>query len=313
MAKRVLVTGGAGFIGSHIVDMLLAQGHEVAVLDSLATGHRANISPKATFHQADITDPVAVKRVFAEVRPQWVDHHAAQISVSESTKDPAADALANVVGSLVVLEAAREAGVEHFVFASTGGALYGEPANSPSDENTPIEPLAPYGAAKASVEVYLGVYGRTWNMRTVALRYANVYGPRQSPHGEAGVVAIFAARMLAGTTPTIFGDGTQERDFVYAGDVARANLLAFEHGLTGSFNVGTGIATSVNEITRLLIQHSGFEGKPVHAAPRPGEVQSIALDFTRFERAVGWRPQVSLDEGIRRTVEFFKKKQERGI
>ncbi|MBM3939932.1 MAG: SDR family NAD(P)-dependent oxidoreductase [SAR202 cluster bacterium] len=312
MAKRVIVTGGAGFIGSHVADALVARGHEVAVLDALNTGERGNVPTKATFYQADITDPAAVRRVFAEVRPHWVDHHAAQISVPESTKDPVADAQANVVGSLAVLEAARETGVEHFVFASTGGALYGDPEKMPSDEETPIAPLAPYGAAKAAVEVYLGMYARTWGMRTLALRYANVYGPRQSPHGEAGVVAIFAARMLSGANSTIFGDGEQQRDFVYVDDVALANVLAFERGLTGSYNVGTGVAASVNEVTRLLVRHAGFGGQVLHAAERPGEVRRIALDASRLRRAVGWEPSVSLDEGLRRTVAFFREKARAG-
>jgi len=303
---RVLVTGGAGFIGSTIVDLLIERGHTVGVLDSLATGFRANLNPKATFYEVDIRDPEALATALAEFRPEVVDHHAAQISVAVSSRDPAFDAAANVVGSLNVLEASRAAGVEHVIFASTGGALYGNPGDRAVDERTTIAPLSPYGAAKASVEVYLRMYHDTWGLSYTALRYSNVYGPRQTPDGEAGVVAIFAGRMLRGETPVVFGDGEQARDFVYVGDVAQANLLAVELRLQGGYNVGVGEVASVNQVTAELASACGYAGPVDHAAEREGEVRSIMLDASKLTGETGWRPMVSLAEGIHLTVEDHK-------
>ncbi|MEX2430866.1 MAG: SDR family NAD(P)-dependent oxidoreductase [Dehalococcoidia bacterium] len=303
---RVLVTGGAGFIGSHVVDALIERGYDVAVLDDLSSGSRANLNAKASFYEADVRDPAAVDQVFSAVRPQLVNHHAAQISVTQSAKDPVADASANVIGSLVVFEACRRYGVEHLTFASTGGALYGEPSVIPANEQTPILPLSPYGAAKASVEVYLRMYQATWAMPAVALRYANVYGPRQSPHGEAGVVAIFAARMLAGQTCTIFGSGEQQRDFVYVGDVAAANVIAMDQRLEGAFNVGTGKCVSVNEIASVLARACGSHSQPAHAPDRAGEVQRISLDSSLLHTAAGWSPRTPLDEGLRLVVDHMR-------
>ncbi|MEX2599247.1 MAG: SDR family NAD(P)-dependent oxidoreductase [Dehalococcoidia bacterium] len=305
-ATRVLVTGGAGFIGSHVAEALAGNGYSVSVLDNLSSGSRENVRSDIAFFEADITDAAAVDAVFAQVRPHLVNHHAAQISVTASAKDPVADARANILGSLTVLEASRRHGAEHFTFASTGGALYGEPDVSPAPEDTPILPLSPYGAAKASVETYLRMYSATWGLRYAALRYANVYGPRQSPHGEAGVVAIFADRMLDGVTPVIFGDGGQERDFVYVGDVAAANVAAMDRRLEGAFNVGTGLGASVNDVARLLSAACGFTGTPEHAPEREGEVRRIALDASLLERTTGWRPAVSLQDGLGAVVEYFQ-------
>ena len=299
---RVLVTGGAGFIGSHIVDLLVARGYAVGVLDSLATGRRSNLNAAAEFYEADIRDGAAVSAAFRAFRPQVVDHHAAQISVPVSAREPAMDAHVNVVGSLNVLEAARETGAEHFVFASTGGALYGDPERVPADESTAIAPLSPYGAAKAAVETYLRMYRDTWGLSYTALRYANVYGPRQTPEGEAGVIAIFTNRMLAGDSPVIFGDGEQERDFVYVGDVAQANLMAIEKRIQGAYNVGTGVAASVNRVTRLLVDECGYDGDIVYADERPGEVRRISLDAGLLTQLAGWRATVALETGIRETV-----------
>jgi len=305
-AARVLVTGGAGFIGSTIVDLLVERGYAVAVLDSLETGFRENVNPKATFYEADIRDPDALATAFAAFRPQVVDHHAAQISVALSSREPAFDAAANVVGSLHVLEAGRAVGVEHVIFASTGGALYGNPGDRPVDEMTTIAPLSPYGAAKAAVEVYLGMYRDTWGLSYTALRYSNVYGPRQTPDGEAGVVAIFAGRMLSGQTPVVFGDGEQARDFVYVGDVAEANLLAVERRLQGAYNVGVGEAASVNRVMAELASACGYGGPVEYAAERDGEVRSIMLDAGKLARETGWRPTVSLTAGIGLTVADHK-------
>ena len=304
--KRVLITGGAGFIGSHVVEALLSRGHEVAVLDDFSTGARANVAPGATLYEASIRDVEALERVFSEAKPHRVSHHAAQISVTHSTEDPVADAETNVLGSLALLEACRRHGVEHLTFASTGGALYGEPEQTPCAESHPVRPLSPYGAAKYSVETYMGVYRAVWGLKSVALRYANVYGPRQSHLGEAGVVGIFAGRMLAGREPTIFGDGEQARDFVYVSDVAEANLFSIERGLVGAYNVGTGIATSVNRIAEVLRAECGYEGAIPHAPERPGEVQRIALDSRVFERETGWSARVALHEGLGSTVAHLK-------
>lgn len=308
---RVLVTGGAGFIGSHVVDALIERGHAVAIVDSLATGSRDNLNAKAEFHKVSIGDADAFAKVLASFAPTVVDHHAAQISVALSSRDPAADAMTNVVGSLTVLEASRQAGVEHFVFASTGGALYGDPEVVPADEDTLIAPLSPYGAAKASVETYLRMYHDTYGTSYTALRYANVFGPRQTPEGEAGVVAIFTNRMLKGETPVIFGDGEQQRDFVYVGDVARANVEAIERRLQGAYNVGTGVASSVNEVTRELTTACGFAGVVEHAAERAGEVRRVTLDASKLARATGWSADVGLGEGLLLTVAHQKARTNR--
>jgi UDP-glucose 4-epimerase len=304
--QRVLVTGGAGFIGSHLVDAFLERGCDVGVLDNLSSGRRANVAPAATLYEADISDSDAVTRVLGEARPQIVVHEAAHISVSESTRDPAGDAHANIIGTIVLLEACRKANVEHFVFASTGGALYGEPANVPAAETTLILPLSPYGAAKASIETYLKMYKGTWGLSYTALRYANVYGPRQTAEGEAGVIAIFAAKMLAGQSPTIFGTGEDLRDYVYVSDIVSANLLAVDHRLAGSYNVGTAVGTSVNRIADDLARLTGFQGDITHAPERAGDVRRSSLDATLLRTAAGWSPHVPLEKGLERVVEHFR-------
>ncbi len=303
---RVLVTGGAGLIGSHLVDALVERGYETAVLDSLASGSEANLNSKATSYRVDIRDAAGVDQAFAEFRPEAVSHHAAQVSVSASARDPKADADVNIGGSLTILDACLRHGVRHLTFASTGGALYGEPDAVPCDEATPIRPLSPYGAAKAAVEGYLWVYRQTWGLPCVALRYANVYGPRQSSDGEAGVVAIFAARMLRGEAPVVFGTGEALRDYVYVGDVVAANLSAVERGFVGAYNVGTGVTTSVNEIAALVADATGYGGPIEHAPARPGDVERIALDASAFGREAGWRPLMGLREGIERTVAHLR-------
>lgn len=302
---RVLVTGGAGFIGSHVVDAYLDAGWDVSVVDNLSTGNRANLNPRATFHNMDIRDP-ALRDVLARERPDVVNHHAAQSSVPVSISEPRLDADVNILGTLHLVDACREARVRRIVYASTGGALYGNPEQIPAGEGAPILPLSPYGVSKFAGEHYLRVLagdGTTW----AALRYANVYGPRQDPFGEAGVVAIFTRAMLEGRTPTIFGDGTQTRDFVYVGDVARANVLAATIETPGVANVATGQETSVNEIYRALAGLTGFGAAPVHAAPREGEVYRIALDASRARAWLGWRAEVALVDGMKRTIEWFRR------
>jgi len=300
----ILVTGGAGFIGSHVVDAYFEQGHEVVVVDNLSTGRDANLNPRAALYQIDIRDP-ALAEVFEKHRPEVVNHHAAQIDVRRSVDDPAFDAEVNTVGTLRVLEHCRKAGVRRLIFASTGGAIYGEPQYLPADEDHPIAPLAPYGMSKYAAELFLQLLGKGSGTACVVLRYANVYGPRQDPLGEAGVVAIFAHVMLKGQTPTIFGDGTQVRDFVYVGDVVQANLLALERDPGGPVNIATGMGTSVNDLFAMLAQLAGFREEPVYAAARAGEVHTIYLDNARARERLGWQPTTSLREGLARTLEAF--------
>ncbi len=303
--KKVLVTGGAGFIGSHIVDRLVEGGHAVVVVDNLSTGRREYVNPAATFYQVDLGDD-ALEEVFRRERPQVVDHHAAQISVTYSTEHPAEDAAINVVGSLRLLELARKYGVERFIFASTGGALYGEPAYLPCDEAHPIRPLSPYGVAKHAVEQYLALYRQLYGLPYVALRYGNVYGPRQNPHGEAGVVAIFAQRLLQDREAVIYGAGEQRRDFVYVADVAEANLLALEKGDGECLNIATGSDASVNEVFATLKALTGYRRDAVYAPARPGEVFAIRLAYQRAAAVLGWRPEIPLAQGLANTVAFFR-------
>jgi UDP-glucose 4-epimerase len=301
---KVLVTGGAGFIGSHVVDAYLEAGWEVAALDNLSTGSRANLSDRVTFYHLDIRDP-GLRDILLRERPDVVNHHAAQASVPLSVADPRLDAEINVLGTIHLFHACRAAGVRRIVYASTGGALYGNPERLPAGEDTRIRPLAPYGISKYVGEHYLRVLAGeaiTW----AVLRYANVYGPRQDPHGEAGVVAIFTRAMLEGRAPTINGDGTQTRDFIYVGDVARASVLASAAARSGAANISTGAETSVNEIYRSLAELTGLGAPAVHGPAREGEVYRTALDPALAARWLGWSPVVPLAEGLRRTVEWFR-------
>jgi UDP-glucose 4-epimerase len=302
---KVLVTGGAGFIGSHVVDALVEAGHEVVIVDDLSTGRASNINPRARFYQMDIRDP-HLSEVFEQERFDIVNHHAAQMDVRKSVADPLFDADVNIRGSLNLLECARKSGVRKIVYISTGGAVYGEPEYLPCDEAHPVNPICPYGASKHTVEHYLYMYRVLYGLAYAVLRYPNVYGPRQDPNGEAGVVAIFIGQMLAGKQPTIFGSGEQERDFVYVGDCARANLLAMEDHVQGIFNIGSGRGTTINQIYALLSEITGYRRPPVYGPPRAGETFRIFLDATKARREMGWAPQVSLEEGLRRTVAYFR-------
>jgi UDP-glucose 4-epimerase len=305
---NVLVTGGAGFIGSHLVDRLIQEGHRVAVVDDLSHGRRENLNPEADFHEISVVDP-GLADVFEKVRPDAVNHHAAQISVSASVEDPIHDARTNVLGSLNLIRCALRFGVRHLVFASTGGALYGDPEYLPCDEEHPIAPLSPYGVAKLAVEKYLYAYHLTHGLTFTCLRYSNVFGPRQDPNGEAGVVAIFCLRMLEGREVEIYGDGTQTRDFVYVGDVVEANLLAHRRhsdvsGLT--VNIGTGEETSVNDVFRTLADAAGYDREPVHREKRPGEVYRIALSAEKARTTLRWRPRTDFRDGLEETFEWFR-------
>ncbi|MCC6173770.1 MAG: NAD-dependent epimerase/dehydratase family protein [Chloroflexi bacterium] len=303
---KIVVTGGAGFIGSHVVDAYLSAGHDVAVVDNLATGSRANLNPAARFYEADLRDRAALRQIFEAERPELVNHHAAQASVRRSMEDPVGDATINILGSLEVLEACRHFEVGKVIYAATGGAAVGEPRYTPVDEAHPVEPLSPYGANKHAVEHYCDLYRVNFSLDTTILRYANIYGPRQDPRGEAGVIAVFAGRMLDGEDPVVNGTGEQERDYVYVGDIAAANVLALDRGSGGMYNIGTGIGTSVNELYDRLAAIIGYARPRRHGPALPGEVFKIALTSERARRDLGWAPRVMLDEGLRRTVESMR-------
>ena len=303
---RILVTGGAGFIGSHVVDALIERGHEVAVVDDLSTGKREHLNPQAKFYHLDIRDAQGLEEVFAAERPEIVNHQAARANVRESMEKPVLYAEVNVLGSLNLLELSCKYGTAKFIYASTGGAVYGEPEYLPADEGHPINPLDPYGASKHFVEHYLYLYQANYGLCYTALRYPNVYGPRQDPYGEAGVVAIFTGQMLQGGQPVINGSGEQERDFVYVGDIAEANILAMEGGDNQIYNLGWGVGTSVNEIFARLKEITSYEREAVHGPPKLGEVFKIYLDASKARQELGWSPQVELEEGLRRTVEYFR-------
>ncbi len=306
---RVLVTGGAGFIGSHVVDAYVAAGLDVVVVDNFATGSRGNLNPAARLYEVDIRNRAALEQVFATERPQIVNHQAAQASVRLSMEDPPKDAEINVMGSLNVLEAARKHGVQKFIYAATGGAAVGEPKYLPVDEDHPVEPLSPYGADKHAVEHYCVLYQKSFGLETTILRYSNIYGPRQDPRGEAGVIAIFVGLMLADQRPTIYGTGDQERDYTYVEDVARANVEALTKGGGGMFNIGTGVSTSVNGLFASVAELTGFGEQPIYAAPLPGEVFKIYVTNQRARDVLGWAPSVDLNEGLRRTVESIRSKR----
>jgi len=302
---RVLVTGGAGFIGSHVVDAYITAGHDVIVVDDLSTGNRQNLHPRAQFVQADIQDPL-VRRLIVKEKVEAVNHHAAQMDVRRSVADPLFDARVNVLGLLNVLEGAREAGVKKVIFASSGGAVYGEQEAFPAGEEHPTHPLSPYGVSKRAGEHYLHFYGAAYDIPYVALRYANVYGPRQDPHGEAGVVAIFTLRLLAGVQPVINGDGKQTRDYVFVGDVARANLAALRVAYTGPLNIGTGIETDVNQLFGYLRDLTGSALPEAYGPTKLGEQRRSVIAWACAARVLGWRPEVGLEEGLRQTVEYFR-------
>lgn len=303
---RILVTGGAGFIGSHVVDAFLADGHEVAVLDNLSTGFEHNLAAGARFYPADLVADADVQRIFADFQPEVVSHHAAQIDVRRSVLDPLHDASVNILGSLHLLQAAAQHGTRKVIYASTGGAVYGEPQGLPVDESHPVQPVSPYGVSKHTVEHYLHLYRQLEGIDSTVLRYPNVFGPRQNPHGEAGVNAIFIALMCEGKTPVIFGDGEQVRDYLYVGDAAEANRLALEKGSGEILNLGWGRPISVNHIFRTLQEILDFPGEARREPKRAGEVEKITLDAERAARILGWRPQVPFEEGLARTVAWYR-------
>ena len=305
MARTALVTGGAGFIGSHVVDRLISDGFRVLVADNLATGRRENLHAGAAFFEIDVRSP-RLADLFKRERPEVVFHLAAAASVSGSVRDPAKDARTNVMGSINVLQLSRRLGIERFVFSSTGGALYGEPAYLPCDEAHPVRPLSPSGAAKSAVEGYVHTIAALGGFEATVLRFANVYGPRQDPHGEAGVVAIFARRMLDGRDVVIYGDGEQERDFVYVSDVVEANVAALAGPAGGVFNIGRGEGTSVNAVFGALAAATGYARPPKHRPARAGDVSRIYLDVRKAREDLGWSAAVGLEAGLVATVESLR-------
>jgi len=311
---RILVTGGAGFIGSHVVDAYVAAGHEVVVADDLSSGRRAHVNPGAEFYPVDLNS-AHLQELFRERPFDIVNHHAAQVDVRRSVADPAADANINIGGTLRVLELCRRSGVRGVVFISSGGAIYGERVPIPTPEDVPTRPVSPYGISKLAGERYVDYYHAVHGISGVILRYANVFGPRQDPHGEAGVVAIFCQRLLQGEPPIVYGDGEQTRDFIYVGDVAAANLRALDllqrprsSGSEGppTVNIGTGKETTVNALLARLSALAGGAPSPHHAAPRPGEQRRSAVDPTRAHAILGWTPTIPLAEGLGLTLDWFK-------
>jgi UDP-glucose 4-epimerase len=302
---RVLVTGGAGFIGSHVVDHLLGRGHDVAVVDNLSTGKRGNVPEEAGFYEVDIH--TGCSEVFEDFRPEVVSHQAAQMDVRRSVREPDFDAEVNVLGTIRLLQNCMKYEVQKFIFASTGGAVYGEQQEFPVPEDHPQYPISPYGVSKLAGERYLYFYHVQYGLPGVALRYANVYGPRQDPHGEAGVVAIFCGNLAAGETSTINGTGEQTRDYVYVGDVARANVLALEREVPPrAYNIGTGIETSVNQLYELLRKASGRDIPPRHGPAKPGEQLRSCVDPSKAAKFLEWRPEMDLASGLTNTLGFFE-------
>jgi len=302
---KVLVTGGAGFIGSHIVDALIEQGHQVVVVDNLATGFSENINPSARFYEVNICDK-ELADIFEQERPEIVSHQAAQMVVARSVTEPIFDAQENILGSLNVILNCVRFGVKKIIYASSGRAVYGEPQYLPVDEKHPINPVSQYGISKHTVEHYLHLYGLQYGLNYVVLRYPNVYGLRQNPDGEAGVVAIFASQMLKGEQPTIYGSGDKTRDYTHVSDVVAANLLAMEQGDNDIYNIGTGVETSDKEMFDTLAKMFGYSENPRYAPVRPGEIYRICLDASKAQREMGWQARLSLKEGLLQTIGYYR-------
>lgn len=303
---KILVTGGAGFIASHITDALVNEGHQVVVLDDLSSGFEKNINPKAKFVKGNICDKELVEKLFSEEKFDLVNHHAAQMDVRRSVKDPAFDANTNIIGTINLLQNAVKYKVKKFMFASTGGAVYGEQVYFPADENHPTQPRSPYGISKLAVEKYLYFYSAEYGLNYTILRYANIYGPRQNPFGEAGVVAIFSTKLLKGEQPVINGSGEQTRDYVFVGDVVKANLLTLNDTANDIYNVGTGIETNVNQLFHKLNSIIKANKEEKHGPAAPGEQMRSVITSEKLFKKFGWKPSTNLDEGLKLTVDFFR-------
>lgn len=303
---KIIVTGGAGFIASQIVNAYLDQGHQVSIIDNLSSGFKKNLNPKANFHECDINNP-QITGIIKQFQPDIVNHHAAQINVRTSIDDPVTDASTNIIGSLNLLQACIAAGsVKKFIFASSGGAISGDVDTVPTPENHPPNPISPYGIAKLSVEYYLNYYQLVHGLNSLAFRYANVYGPRQNPHGEAGVVAIFFQRLLNNQEFIVNGDGGQTRDFVYVGDVVNANLKALDTDITGIYNIGTGRSVTINQLVKHMKANLDVATQIKHGPAKAGEQLTSCLDASKAAKDLDWRPQVDLETGLEATAEFFK-------
>ena len=302
---NILVTGGAGFIGSQIVDAYINKNHHVVIVDNLSKGQKQFINPKATFHELSISSP-SIEQIIKTNNIEIINHHAAQISVTDSVKDPVKDAESNIIGTLQLLQSAVKLGVKRFIFASTGGAIYGEQDYFPAKENHPQKPTSPYGISKLSIEGYLRFYQEQYGIKSIIFRYGNVFGPRQNPNGEAGVVAIFCNRLLKNQVPIINGDGEQTRDYIFIKDVVQANLLALKTEITSTYNVGTSKEISVNEITRILLQIGKSNISPEKRKRNNYEQLRSCLDYQKIEKSLGWKPMVSIEEGLIETYNYFK-------
>jgi UDP-glucose 4-epimerase len=304
---RILVTGGAGFIASHLVDGYIAAGHEVAIIDDLSRGSRGNLNTHARFYWGDITDAAFVDSVFEKERPEITNHHAAQMDVRRGVREPLFDASVNILGSLNILQSAVRHECRRVIYISTAGAAYGEPQRIPVSEDDPINPITPYGISKHTVEHYLYTYSHLFGIAYVVLRYGNVYGPRQNSQGEAGVFAVFSEQMLSGIQPVIYGDGRKVRDYVFIEDVVRANIAALERGNGQIFNIASGVGTTDLEVFELVRNLLGkTEVQPRFVPVRPGEIEKIRLDISKAQRLLGWSPNVSISEGARQTTAYFQ-------
>ena len=304
--KKAIVTGGAGFIGSHICDALIERGIGVVIIDDLSSGKKQNLAPDVTFYETDIRDE-SIPGIFAKEEPDYLFHLAAQMDVRKSVADPMYDASVNVGGMANLLEAGRTVGLEKVIYAATGGAMYGEPKILPADENAPVEPLCPYGLSKGTGEKYLELYRRLYGLNYTSLRFPNVYGPRQDPHGEAGVVAIFSQTMLSGKRPKMFGDGTMTRDYVYVGDIVAANIIALDKGDGEAMNLGWGEEVTVQQVFDGVRDAVGCDIEPEYVPERLGEVAHISLDASKAKKVIGWEPQVELLDGLARAVDFYRR------
>jgi len=306
---KILVTGGAGFIGSHVVDRYLSLGHEVAIVDNLSTGVAENLNPAATFYEVDITDAEALEQVLTREKPEVVNHHAAQMDIQRGVREPTFDAIVNIVGSINLVEVGLRHGLRKMIYASSGGACYGNPEVVPATEQTPVRPVSQYGASKHTVEHYLYLYNHNDGLQYTVLRYANVYGPRQNPHGEAGVTAIFAMLMLRGDEAKIFGKGDKTRDYVFVDDVVEANVLALTGGENDIFNIITGTETTDRQVFDAMAAAAGYDRPPFMAPERKGEIRRTALSPEKARRLLGWEPKTPFEEGCRRVVEYRKGRQ----
>lgn len=302
---KILVTGGAGFIASQVADAFIKEGHDVVVVDNLHTGFEHNVNPKAKFVKLDICDS-SIEKLFAEEKFDIINHHAAQMDVRRSVADPVFDANSNIIGTINLLQYSVKYNIKKFMFASTGGAVYGEQEYFPADEKHPVNPLSPYGISKLAVEKYLYFYNKQYDLKYTVLRYANIYGPRQNPFGEAGVIAIFATKLLNDEQPIINGSGLQTRDYVFVGDVVKANLLTLNDKESDIYNIGTGIETNVNELFHSLNKIINSQKEEKHGPVAPGEQMRSVISSDKLNIKFGWRPSTKLEDGLRETVDFFK-------